>query len=36
MERRFAADVCVDVGEADENWMSDAVTTHDRDIRLVR
>jgi len=35
MERHFAVDVCVNVGEADENWMSHVVATHDRDVHLV-
>ena len=36
MERHFTVDVCINVGEADENWISKAVTTHDGDIHLVQ
>ena len=35
MESGLAVDACIDIGKANEDWMSNAIAAHNRDICLV-
>lgn len=36
MQGCLAADLCINIGKADEDWVSNTIAAHDRDVGFVR